>query len=74
MKGDRLSVYLVVASYMVGFFLGAFSVMQSTSDGPRCFEDSVLVWNGDGHNLCVALDDFGDTESIERLDSIVAER
>ena len=34
----------------------------SPDAGPACFEDEVIVWTGDDHTACVALDDLTEGE------------
>lgn len=39
----------------------------------RCYEDAAMIWDGDGHHLCITIEEFCTGECDARLREIVVE-
>jgi len=51
------TIAIVLASLAIGVSVGA----HIAPSAPRCYEDEVIMWTGEAHTQCVALDDLGVT-------------
>lgn len=56
-----------------GFFIGLiFGVVTTVSfyklTEPTCYEDGVLMWDGDDHTICVNIDDMAEAVIDEYLE------
>jgi hypothetical protein len=48
----------IVVAVLAVILLAAVILTATGGKPPSCFEDEVVTWDGDGHTLCVPLDDL----------------
>jgi hypothetical protein len=48
----------IVVAVLAVILLAAVILTATGGKPPSCFEDEVVMWDGDGHTLCVPLDDL----------------
>ena len=47
-----------LATAAAAVLLGLLALSTAAPERVRCFEDEVVVWDGDAHTRCVPLDDI----------------